>query len=183
MNTFKVDIDFEIILILLRESLHGRAIAKLLDTSLSSLQNHLSYLESVNILDAKIIGKNKQYSIKKTLYARKYVYNAENYKLLKFLSQNNTLEPLLISIISQTDKMIILFGSYAKFSAKKDSDIDIFVDAENKDLKKELEYLDTRISVKLGGFDVNSLLIKEIIKNHIILQGVESYYDRIGFFK
>ena len=70
-----------------------------------------------------------------------------------------------------------------KLIPKDDSDIDVFVETQRKDLKKALESINTRLSVKIGTFDMKSLLIKEIVKNHIILKGVEDYYNRIGFFE
>jgi predicted nucleotidyltransferase len=79
--------------------------------------------------------------------------------------------------------MIILFGSFASLTANDDSDIDVFAQTQKKDLKKALESINSRLSIKIGTFDVNSLLIKEIIKNHVILKGVETYYERVGFFK
>jgi predicted nucleotidyltransferase len=106
----------------------------------------------------------------------------EKYKLLKTLEKY----PYLRSIIEkiQKDKKIklaILFGSYAKGLAKQDSDIDIYIDTTNK-TKKELEALDTKLSIKIGKFNSSSLLAKEIIKNHIILKGVEEFYEKNNLF-
>ena len=41
----------------------------------------------------------------------------------------------------------------------------------------------SKLSIKIGKFDTKSLLIKEIIKNHIIIRGVEEFYERVEFFK
>ena len=39
------------------------------------------------------------------------------------------------------------------------------------------------LSVKLGKFDNSSFLIKEIIKSHVVLKGVEDFYEKTKFFE
>jgi predicted nucleotidyltransferase len=183
MTNKSFNIDYEIILLLINEGLHGRAISNRLKANLSSVQNHLKLLRDLNVIDYKTIGKNKIFNIKNSLSSRKYVYNAENYKLLLLIEKYPFLEPLITDINKSNVDMIILFGSFASLTANDDSDIDVFAQTQKKDLKKALESINSRLSIKIGTFDVNSLLIKEIIKNHVILKGVETYYERVGFFK
>lgn len=78
--------------------------------------------------------------------------------------------------------MGVFFGSYAKGLAKKDSDIDIYVETTDKKIKQDLELLDSRLSVKIGKYNRENLLIKEIEKNHVIIKGVEEYYEKTQFF-
>ena len=42
---------------------------------------------------------------------------------------------------------------------------------------------DTKLSIKIGKYDKSNLLIKEILKNHIIIIGVERYYEKNRFFE
>ena len=79
--------------------------------------------------------------------------------------------------------MIILFWSYAKGIPKKDSDIDIYLETNDSKIKNEIKEINSKLSVKIGEFDTKSLLIKEIIKNHIIIRGLEDFYERVEFFK
>ena len=79
--------------------------------------------------------------------------------------------------------MIILFGSYAKGIPKKDSDIDIYLETNDNNLKTRVKEANYKLSIKIGKFDTKSLLIKEIIKNHIIIRGLEDFYERVEFFK
>lgn len=184
MNQKRINLMFEIILRLLREDAHGREISKYLKIPLTSVQRALSDLEGKNVLDFKISGKNKMYFIKKNLCARKYVFSAENYKLLKLIENYPLLEPIFSKIINVCDSsLVILFGSYAKFNAKKDSDIDVYIETSNRLVKKQIEMIHSGLSVKTGVFDVNSLLIKEIMKNHVIIKGVEQYYEKSRFFE
>ncbi len=78
--------------------------------------------------------------------------------------------------------MAILFGSYAKLIAKKQSDIDLYIDTDDKKIKKDVELINTKLSVKIGRYDKDNLLIKEIEKNHVIIKGVELFYEKNKFF-
>jgi len=177
-------IDYEIILLLLKKSSHGREISKELKVPLSSIQRAISGLEKENVIEYKKIGKNKAYSIKKHLPARIYVYNAEHYKLLKIIETYKKLGPFFEDLIKRyPDKMIVLFGSFARFAAKIDSDVDIYIETTNPSIKKEIEGTYSMASVKIGKFDKNDLLIKEIIDNHAIIRGIEKFYEKTGFFK
>ena len=49
--------------------------------------------------------------------------------------------------------------------------------------KKQLEKKNASLSVKIGVFDTKNLLIREMMKDHIIIRGVEVYFDKTGFFK
>ena len=79
--------------------------------------------------------------------------------------------------------MIILFGSYAKGIPKLSSDIDIYLETNNSKIKTKIKEINSKLSIKIGKFDTKSLLIKEIIKNHVIIRGMEDFYERAGFFK
>ena len=77
-----------------------------------------------------------------------------------------------------TEKLIILFGSYAKGLNKADSDIDIYIETKSRNTKKIIEDIHSKINVKIGSFDIKSPLIREIIKDHIIIRGIEVFYEK-----
>ena len=52
-----------------------------------------------------------------------------------------------------------------------------------KKVKEDIENINSKINVKIGIFDNDDLLINEIIKNHVIIKGVEKFYEKIKFFK
>ena len=90
---------------------------------------------------------------------------------------------ILEKIVRQANvRLILLFGSYAKFSAKESSDIDIYLATKNSKIKRELFDIDNRISVEIGNFNRKSHLGKEIIKHHIILKGLEEFYEKNKIF-
>ncbi|MEK6869152.1 MAG: nucleotidyltransferase domain-containing protein, partial [Nanoarchaeota archaeon] len=96
------------------------------------------------------------------------------------------------------DGTIVLFGSYAKRTFRKDSDIDLFclgkiADKETEEIRKIGKTYGKTINVKKsmiknfeGGLRKKDPLIVEIIKNHVLLQNPEPfinalwrYYDEI----
>ena len=182
MNQNKIK--YEIVLQLLRGTSHGRQLSKDLKVPLTTIQRSLKELESENAVDFDIEGKNKVYMLRKNIIAKKYVLSAENYKLLKLLQAYPDLEPIINGIAGKSSSSLaVLFGSYAKFSASKGSDIDLYVEGRNEEEKQILEAISSKVNVKLGRFDLKSLLIKEIILNHVIIKGVEEFYGRTGFFE
>ncbi|MBU0467201.1 MAG: nucleotidyltransferase domain-containing protein [Nanoarchaeota archaeon] len=177
------DYRLEIILELLRKRGHARDIAKRLETNHMNVVRKLKILEKENIADFNEEGKNKTYFLKGTIEARAYAYKAENYKLIKLLAKHPSLRSIVEKIQKKPKiKLAVLFGSYAKDIPKQTSDIDIYIETTDKSLKNEIKKADTRLNIKIGKYNKSNLLIKEIEKNHIILKGVERYYEKSKFF-
>lgn len=171
--------DLEILSYLFNKEAHIRGMEKEIGIPHATLVRKLRIMEKQDIVDYIIVGKNKQYFMKKNLKVRKMLEMMENYNLLKFLDKHPVMEPLFNDIIRKIDSgLIILFGSYAKGLAKKESDIDIYIETMDRNIKKKGEMINSRLSVKIGSFDRDSLLIKEIIKNHIIIKGAERFYEQ-----
>ena len=184
MNQIKINHQYEILLLLLKKEMHGRELAKELKTSLTRVQSILNHLRNANVLDYKAEGKNHIYFIKKNLISKSYIINAENYKLAKILAKHPALEPIFQDIIEKSKcNLIILFGSYAKGVSKEASDIDIYIETTDQKTKEEIQKIYHSLSIKIGMFNPEYLLIKEIIKNHAIIKGAEEYYEKIKFFK
>ena len=66
--------------------------------------------------------------------------------------------------------------------AKKDSDIDVYIEAKDQKLKREIELINSKINIQIGKYDKDNLLIKEIERNHVILKGAEEFYECNKFF-
>jgi len=177
------DYKLEIVLLLLNRELHAREIARNLKTNHMTIARKLKELFKKNIIDYHIEGRNKVYFLKNTSEAKNYVFMAERYKFLKTIEKY----PLLRSILEKIQenkkvKLALLFGSYAKGLAKEKSDIDIYIDTEDRELKKQLSEIDSKLNIKIGKFIPSSLLIKEIIKNHVLIKGDETYYEKNKVF-
>jgi predicted nucleotidyltransferase len=152
---------------------HIRGIAKDLDTNQTLILRKIKELEDRNVVDFKFFGKNKVYSLKDTIEAKEEIMILEHYKLIEIINVYPRLRYIVEMIKKRDDVYVaVLFGSYAKMSANDRSDIDIYIDN-----KIDIEKIDSKISAKYGVFDKDSYLAKEIIKNHVIIKGVEKFYD------
>jgi predicted nucleotidyltransferase len=174
---------FEIILQLIKEKNHLRMIAKLLNVNHMSVLRKMNDLVKENVVDFEEKGKNKIFFLKKTIEARNYVLMSEIYKLNQIIKKYPFLRKLIENIqLDRRVKLVILFGSYAKGNPKKESDIDVYIETSSKKLKEDLMTLDSRLSIKIGEYDLKNTLIKEINQNHVILKGVEEFYEKSEFF-
>lgn len=174
------DYKLEIVNMLLQSNNYVRGLAKKLGTNHMIISRKMKELFEMNIVDYKQEGKNKVYFIKKNPEAKAFIFMTENYKLSQILKKYFSLRKIIEKIQNNKKiKLAVLFGSYAKNIAKKNSDIDIYIETMDRKLKRDLEILDSKLNIKIGRHDRKSLLIKEIEKNHVIIKGVERYYDKI----
>ena len=172
-------VEYELISSLIKQENHVRALATKLNKPHSTVLRKLHELSELGVVDYKIEGKNNVYFIKDNLIARRMVINSENYKLIKILTKHSWVSPLFKQILEECKcSLIILFGSYAKGLATENSDIDIFIETSDIKIKRHIEQLHHKLSVKIGKFNKDDLLIKEILKNHIIIRGIEEYYEK-----
>ncbi|MDO9537120.1 MAG: hypothetical protein Q7J68_02250 [Thermoplasmata archaeon] len=174
------NISSEIILALLRGRIHVRGIAAELGIPHSTIHRRVNDLIMDNVLDFRMEGKNKVVFLKEGFQTRNHVLNAERYKLIKLLQTYPELNVILEEMLARTDAgLVVLFGSYAKFTARKDRDIDIYAETLDESVKTGMESAHSKVRVKTGEFDPDSPLIREIIKNHVILRGAERFYDKV----
>ena len=163
---------------------HIRGLAKLLWTNHMTVKRRLDELISGNVVDFKKEGRNKVFFIKKSAEARESVFIAEKQKVIDLLKRHGDLRVLIDAVQSNKSvSMAVIFGSYVKGNEKKESDIDVYIDTDNRKLREEIRMIDSRLSVKIGKYDKSSLLIKEIEKNHVIIKGVELFYEKNKFFE
>ncbi|MBD3204463.1 hypothetical protein GF327_09300 [Candidatus Woesearchaeota archaeon] len=174
---------FYIILELAREKNHVRGIAKKLNINHMTSSRILKDLYEKNVIDFEKKGRNKVYHIKNTEEARNYLVMAEIFKLNEIIKKYPVLRKIAKQIQQKSKfNIVLLFGSYAKKKATKKSDIDIFIKTNKKNVRQEIQNINTKISVKIGELN-NSPLSKEIKKDHVILKGAEQYYDKYFFDK
>ena len=177
------DYKLEIVGLLLQDRNHIRGLAKVLATNQMMVSRRMKELSKGNAVDFKQEGKNKSYFLKKTTETRAYIFMFENYRLLQAVNAYPSLRRAIEKI--QQDgriRLAILFGSYAKGTANKESDIDIYLDIQDRELKREIALIDSRLSIKIGMYNQESPLIRELEKNHVIIKGVEEFYEKSKFF-
>jgi predicted nucleotidyltransferase len=171
--------DLEIIEVIRKQSNHIRKISQNLNMIPSTVMRIMKRLEKERVVDYERQGKNKKYFLKDTPEAQSYLYLTEEYKLIKLL-QKPQLRRVIKELKQETNnELIILFGSHVKSSANKNSDIDLYIESTSKKLKNKLMHISEKLQIKLGKFNKHSLLSKEIIKDHVLIQNKERFYALI----
>src|SRR3989338_3877262 len=167
--------------IILREKrVHLRKLAKAAGEAPTTMRRYLNTLVKEGIVGYHHEGKNKSFYLKSSLAARYATYQAEIQKALLLIHKYPQLSVILAQVLDATDvPLVIVFGSYAKFQPKVGSDIDVYIETTSATMKKKIELLNSKLSVKIGRFDTKNLLVKEIIAHHVILRGVESFYEKL----
>jgi len=157
-----------------------REISKLSKLPLKTCQNTLINLEKVKVLKSKIEGKNKYFSLNlENIKTKSYLQQAEIYRTDFFIEKQSHFKMFLKSL--KITAPIIVFGSFAKFTADKDSDLDLLI-ISDKELKLPFHLLPLKphqINMPektfLKAIEQQENLIKEIEENHIILNN-HSFY-------
>ena len=169
---------YEITLELLRGPRHVRALSTALRTNHMTLSRKLEKLLGWNVVDYASEGRNKRYFLKESEEARSFVLMAEHYRLIRFLDTHGTLRTLVREI--RKDRRIpvaLIFGSYAKGKERSGSDIDLYVESTDREIKRSLQPLDGRLSIQLGAYDHGNPLIREMEREHIIIKGAERFHE------
>ena len=156
-----------------------REISRLTKFPLKNTQNILNNLEKNKILKSTIHGKNKYFRLNlDNILTKFYLLYAEVYRTMLFLEKYPQLKPF----VKELGPTVIIFGSFAKFSANKDSDLDLLVIENDKKLPFHLipfEIHEIKMSKKtfLKALEKQEPLIKEIEDNHIILSNHPFYLE------
>ena len=176
----KMEQELEIVLVLLKyKELHVRGASKILNQPHANISRAMKKLLSENVVDFRFQGRNKTFRLKKSIESTTCIRMAESFKLIKLIRKYQFLGVTIEQILAETrQNLVLIFGSFAKFSANNDSDIDIYIETTDRKTKEKIENIYSRLSVKIGKFDKDNLLIKEIIKDHVILKGVEYFYEK-----
>ena len=166
------------------KQLYLREISKLSKIPLKTTQNIVYHLENKKILKSSISGKNKYFKLNLGNISTKFLLiQSELYKTWLFLEKYGTFKIFLGEI--ESNAPLLVFGSFAKFQADKDSDLDLLVVLEEK--QKLPFYLlpykihEIRLSVKdfISAINKQEALIKEVGGNHIILNNHSFYVNML----
>ncbi len=163
-----------------KKQIHGNEIAKQLKIPQRSVSRKLDNLCSYGVLKFNRVGKNKVYSINwDNPMIFQFLIFIESYKAVNFLLKN----PKIGMILNEIDCGKIIFGSYAKGTNSKNSDLDIvFFCKETDEIKKIIDRSSIEINVQFSTTNEFKKKLKsrdalaiEIANNHIIL----SEYDKL----
>lgn len=167
---------------LTKKSIHLRELAKVIKTNHMTVLRKLNQLYKENVVDYRMEGKNKVFFLKITLEAKQYVYMYEQKKVILVIKKYPRLRRIIEQVRRHPEiRLAIIFGSYANDTATSSSDMDLYIETKNKNIKEELIQLDSKLSIKLGVL-AGLPLAKEIEKNHLIIKGVEEFYEKPSVF-
>jgi len=169
-------------------------IAKSLNEYYSNVHRTISKLIKDNVIIKEKVGKSYLCSIN--------LRNEKSFALIQlseierrnnFYNSNKEIKVILEDLVETLKSIdpisIILFGSYAKGSASRESDIDILlisktkprVDKIAKEMYAKYGKEINLIAISLNDFkkQKDKALIKEIIRNHYVLYGVENFVNLV----
>ncbi len=168
----------------LNKEIYGRDFAKKNKINNKTTATALNKLEKQGILKSVRKGKTKCFKLnKENANVSRYLICSEILKSIEFLDKN-----LKIKEILSGENIIGLFGSYVKGYATNKSDLDLFCfeKIDEKKLKSKGKKYGLNLSIhKISKpnfkkmLKENSPLIKEIIKDHILINEYEYFIKEV----
>lgn len=164
-----------------------REVERLLKISPRTAQLILEDLEDKGVIESKKRGKIKTYKINPTGSTKRYLVFVEQYKAISFLQKRPLIKEIIEKITPHVKGIGLIFGSYAKGLEEDGSDLDVFI-AGNYNIdgvKKVSKNFGIEISVKcypMKTFEKNlsgGVLLKEILKNHVVFANTEHFIHEV----
>ena len=172
-----------------KKAFYLREISRLAHLPLKNTQRLLFRLESSAILKSEPEGRNKYFTLHlENIQTRYALLQAEIYKSSIFLERTAIFGMFAREIPSSMP--VIIFGSFAKYSQKKNSDADLLVISENGPelpshlLPNQMHLLTLTKKDFSNSLKRQEVIIQEILENHIILNDhsffVNALWDYYG---
>ena len=142
-----------------------------------------------NILLSRVVGKSILCELNESYYGKE-IYNVEDkrrYRLLENKNLNLMYKEIMTKVKSNLF-VFMIFGSYAKWKSTKSSDIDIMFISNDTNFEEKIHNITSLFPINTHVLvfteeefirmkdSKKSNVIKEAIKNNIILYGIENYY-------
>lgn len=174
--------------------LTGSFIAKKKNLNQKSVANALNEFENERFLRSATQGKNKLYFINldDAETSALFITAVENVRTIEFYKKQPFIREVAAKITPYCDGIAAIFGSYAKGTAKKDSDLDIFVAGKCSEMEIEriADIYKIEINVKaypLPAFEKaiakKDTLTEEVIKDHIIIKNAQQFVSHLMEFR
>jgi DNA-binding transcriptional regulator YhcF (GntR family) len=183
MNHVEQNLTNEIVALLLKEDLHTRAIAERLASNHATVLRKLRDLSEDNIVDFRDGGEeNKVYTLKKSIEGRNAAITAEMYKQSMAVSRYPVLRASSGPVQDMPEiRSPCYTGAMQKGSRKKTA---ISTSSSNTEYHPEETARTAEFIAECEdrGIRYQEPAHPEIIKDHIIIKGVEVYFDKTGFF-
>lgn len=169
------------------QEVHGRSLVGKIGLSQKAIALTLDELEKLNILKSRKTGNMKYFRLNLLNTEIRDLFKiTELIRKMNFFQKHRKIAHLFRK--EDKDKIIGIFGSYAQGTAKKDSDLDLFIIGNNKKEKysQSGKILGLEISLKFFSekelvqlLQEKNFLIKEIIQNHLLIFGTEKFVNLI----
>lgn len=164
---------------------YGRMLAGKVRMSQKAVALALTELERKGILKSRSEGRIKYYSLN-TEYSgiKDLITILETARKIDFLADRRE----LAYILKKDSRIVGVFGSHARDTQKKDSDIDVFVIGARKteDYEEKGKLFDIDISIKYFKqkewetlLKEKNHLVNEIVGNHVVIFGAESFVNML----
>jgi predicted nucleotidyltransferase len=167
-----------------KKEVYGREAARELSMNQKTVSNILKRLEKENILRSKIKGRNKVYRLNHSNPALMHFLSiVEKEKAARFREISGLGRDFIDEILKSKSPLVVIFGSYADGTKKKNSDVDILALAPfDVDLSDVQKFYKIKASVKeyteeefIEVLRSGDFLIMEIIRNHVVLVGSDLF--------
>lgn len=157
------------------KKLYLREISRLSGIPLRTAQSALEMLENEHIMKSVLSGKNKYFSLNlENIETKSMLLQAEIFQTMKFLKKYPVFKSFLKEL-QNASAPIIIFGSFAKFAADKNSDTDLVIVSDRK-IGLPYHLLPSRVhEISLSeeefikSFEAGEALMKKIEETHITL--------------
>ncbi|MFH0859854.1 MAG: nucleotidyltransferase domain-containing protein [Candidatus Altiarchaeota archaeon] len=174
----------------LNASYHGSGIAHKSRLNQKTVANTLNSLEGEGLLRSRIVGKNKEFRLcfddrEKVM---RFLLSLENARSARFLDEHPRIKEFVAKTKPHFRGIVVVFGSYAKETQKKDSDLDLLSVGEYdaKQVGEVAELYGIHVSVKnmrlkdfIQALREKDLFINEVVSGHMIIRGIESYLENV----
>lgn len=177
--------------------LTGSHIAKKKNLNQKTTSIALKGIEEEGFLKSAMQGRNKLYflNLDDAETSVHFISAIEHLKAIEFYKRQQLIREIAAKIAPLCDGIVAIFGSYAKGTEKKDSDLDVFVAGkyDENGVRKVSEMYRIEINVKnypLSGFKgalrKHDPFIEEVLANHILVKNIQqfvSYVRRLRYGK
>ena len=161
----------------------GSYIAKKKGLNQKTTANFLNRLEKEAILKSNTQGKNKLFflNLNNKEIVENFMMAAEHIRTINFYKKNILVKEIAEKIQAHIEGAAIIFGSYAKNIQKQGSDLDILIigKCNEKEIENISKIYKIDISLKIYPELELDILLKEVIKEHIIIKNTELFVRRV----
>ena len=166
-----------------------RGLANAVKSDYKIIHTAINRLLKKGVLSGKKVGKSVVVIFNNKLFNE--VLHAE-FERRENILKNKNLKIMLDSIknnLKTVNFVLLLFGSYAKKTFNSKSDIDLIFIIPDLKIEKEVEQVISILPLKIhplifsekqfidmkNSYELN--VVKEAIKNNVVLYGIEQYYE------